>query len=82
MKSVKRPIKTIVYLVPRLLLTGLALFGMLAVLLCSMAQQLSQLTLCRNLARAPMQQVAPNVLLGAYPVVKSCATCNSGASVL
>jgi len=67
MKSVKRPIKKTAYLLPRLLLTGMAMFGMLAVLFCSLVPQVSQLVLCRNLARAPMQQIGPNMLLGGYP---------------
>lgn len=67
MKSVKRPIKKVAYLAPRLLLTGMAMFGMVAVLLCSLTPQLSLPALCRDLARAPIRQVTPNVVLGAYP---------------
>jgi|GEM_PF-1905379 len=67
MKSVKRPIKKVAYLAPRLVLTGVALFGMVTVVMCSLAPRLHLLGLCRDLSRAPVQQLSPVVVFGPYP---------------
>jgi len=67
MKIVKRPIKKTAYVLPRLFLTGVALFGMVAVILCSLSPKLQLLGVCHDLTRAPVQQLSPAVALGPYP---------------